>query len=348
MLLSYIPYALEFIHPFAVFGNTRLRTPSIMVKIESEGHTGYGEACLPPYLGETVGDTVAFLKRATKVLNTVSPEMGLDLILLMLKPYMSADYAGMAAVEMALNDLFARFEGKSYRAWKGFNTEISRDTAHTIGIGDLEQLPGKIKEAEEFSTLKIKLGTKRDREIIEFIRRHTQKPLYVDVNQGWKNKEEALELMIWLHSQNVVLVEQPMPISMKEEMIWLTERSPIPTIADESVRRMHELRALNGSYAGINIKLMKSTGLGEALRMIEFAKKEGLKVMLGCMAESSCATTAMAQLMEFADFIDLDAPLLYKNDPFTGLTYKNGKIVLNDLPGLGVEPKPGLFENSLS
>lgn len=93
---------------------------------------------------------------------------------------------------------------------------------------------------------------------------------------------------------------------------------------------------------------MKSTGLGEALRMIEYARSEGLKVMLGCMAESSCATTAMAQLMEFADFIDLDAPLLYKNDPFTGLTYKNGKVVLNDLPGLGVAPKPGLFENKLS
>ncbi len=348
MLLSYIPYALEFIHPFAVFGNTRLRTPSIMVKIESEGHTGYGEACLPPYLGETVGNTTAFLKRATKVLNTVTPVMGLDLILLMLRPYMSADYAGMAAIEMALNDLYAKFEGKSYRAWKGFNTAVSRDTAHTIGIGDPEQLPGKIKEAGEFSILKIKLGTKRDREIIEFIRKHTQKPLYVDVNQGWKDKEQALEMLSWLHSQHVVLVEQPMPIGMKTEMIWLTERSPIPTIADESVRRMHELQALNGSYAGINIKLMKSTGLGEAMRMIEYAKNEGLKVMLGCMAESSCGTTAMAQLMEFADFIDLDAPLLYKNDPFTGLTYKHGKIVLNDLPGMGVEPKPGLFENALS
>lgn len=317
-----------------------------MIKIESEGYTGYGEACLPPYLGETVANTVAFLKRVTKVLNTVRPEMGLDLILLMLKPYMSADYAGMAAVEMALNDLFAKFEGKSYRAWKGLSTEITRDTAHTIGIGDLDQLPGKIKEAEAFNILKIKLGTKRDQDIISFIRRYTNKPLYVDVNQGWKNKEEALEMLLWLHTQHVVLVEQPMPVGMKDDMVWLTERSPIPTIADESVRRMHELRALNGSYAGINIKLMKSTGLGEALRMIEFAKNQNLKVMLGCMAESSCATTAMAQLIEFADFIDLDAPLLYKNDPFTGLTYNNGKIVLNNRPGLGVEPKPGLFENT--
>jgi len=318
-----------------------------MVKIESEGNIGYGEACLPPYLGETVGNTAAFLKRATRVLNTVRPEMGLELILLMLRPYMSADYAGMAAIEMALNDLFAKFEGKSYRAWKGFNTAISRETAHTIGIGDTDQLPGKIEEAGEFSILKIKLGTKRDREIIEFIRRHTNKPLYVDVNQGWKNKEEALEMLTWLHSQNVTLVEQPMPIGMKSDMIWLTERSPIPTIADESVRRMHELKALDGSYSGINIKLMKSTGLGAALDMIKYAKSQNLKVMLGCMAESSCATTAMAQLMEFADYIDLDAPLLYKNDPFTGLSYIKGKIVLNELPGMGVEPKPGLFENAI-
>lgn len=344
MLLSYLPYALEFKHAFEVHGNTRLRTPSIMIKIESDGLIGYGEACLPPYLGETVDNTVAFLKRATKVLNQMSPEHPLELVLLMLRPVMSADYAGMAAVEMALNDLYAKLQGKSFRAWKGLRTDLSLPTAHTIGIGDTKELAQKIEEASAFSILKIKLGTKRDHEIIEFIRKHTPKPLFVDVNQGWRDKQHALDTILWLHTQNVLLVEQPLPVSMKKEMAWLTERSPIPTIADESVRRMHELKSLEGSYAGINIKLMKCTGLGEALNMIEFAKNQGLKVMLGCMAESSCATTAMAQLMEYADYIDLDAPLLYKNDPFTGLTYENGNIVLNQLPGLGVEPKPHLLQ----
>lgn len=344
MLLSYIPYALEFIHPFSVHGNTRMRTPSIMVRLESEGFTGYGEACLPPYLGETVSGTIAFFKRATTVLNRMSTEHDIELILLMLRPIMSADYAGMAAIEMALNDLYAKLHGKSYREWKGFRTDISLPTAHTIGIGDTQELVRKIEEAAEFEILKIKLGTVRDQEIIEFIRKHTQKPLFVDVNQGWKDKEHALEMITWLHAQNVMLVEQPLPVKMKSEMAWLTERSPIPTIADESVRRMHDLVALNESYAGINIKLMKSTGLGEALRMIDYAKTRGLKIMLGCMAESSCGTTAMAQLMEFADFIDLDAPLLYKNDPFIGLKYEKGKIILNSLPGLGVEPKQGLLE----
>jgi L-alanine-DL-glutamate epimerase-like enolase superfamily enzyme len=343
MLLSYIPYALEFLHPFTVHGNTRLRTPSVMVKLESEGFTGYGEACLPPYLGQTVSDTVAFFKRATELLNMMSTEHDLEFVLMMLRSSMSADYSGMAAIDMALNDLYAKLHGKSYRDWKGFDTGVSLPTAHTIGIADTSQLAQKIEEAKAFSILKIKLGTNRDREIIECIRQHTDKPLFVDVNQGWTDKHQALEMITWLNTQNVSLIEQPLPVNKKDDMIWLTERSPVPTIADESVRRMHELKALNGSYAGINIKLMKSAGLGEALRMIEFAKNQGLKIMLGCMAESSCATTAMAQLMQFADFIDLDAPLLYKNDPFTGLTYQNGNIVLNNLPGLGVAPKPGLF-----
>ncbi len=346
MLLSFVPYALEFTHPFTVHGNTRLRTPTVLVRIQSNGCVGYGEACIPPYLGETVANTTAFLNRATQMLNKIEPELGLDLILNILRPLMSVDFAGMAALDIALHDLFAKLEKKTLRQYLGLKKTISLETAHTIGIGDTSQLAQKILEAKDFKILKIKLGTKRDQEIIEFIREHSNKPLYVDVNQGWRDKEDALKMINWLHTKNVVLVEQPLPVSMKQEMIWITERSPIPTIADESVKRLSDLYKINGSYSGINVKLMKSTGMNEALKIIAAAKDQGLKVMLGCMAESTCGTTAMAQFMQYADFIDLDAPLLYKNDPFTGLHYKKGKIILNNKPGLGVEPISTLLESN--
>ena len=343
MLLSYQPYALEFVHPFGVHGDTRLRTPSVMVRIESQGLVGYGEACLPPYLGETVNDTVNFLKKATVFLNKISNEYDIEAIRLILEPDARSNKAGLAAIDTALNDLFAKRAGLSYRKWKGLNTRISKETAHTIGIGDFKQLAKKIEEAREFSTLKIKLGTERDKDIINFIREHTNKPLYVDVNQGWKDPEKALDMIFWLSEKNVVLVEQPLPVPMKKEMAWLTSRSPLPTIADESIKRLKDLYFLDGAFHGINIKLMKCTGLTEAIQMIKFAKKQNYKIMLGCMAESSCGTTAMAQLMQFADFIDLDAPKLYLNDPFSGLKYVKGKIKLGSEPGLGVIPKPGLF-----
>ncbi|HQQ93274.1 MAG TPA: dipeptide epimerase [Bacteroidia bacterium] len=343
MLLSYQPYALEFLHPFGVHGDTRLRTPSIMLRLESEGIIGYGEACLPPYLGQTVEKTLEFLRKATELLNKIPDSLQISEIRNLLSPFAHSTYAGLASVDIALNDLYAKKAGLCYREWKGFDTDISRETAHTIGIGDFKQLPGKIEEAREFPILKIKLGTDRDKEIIRFIREHTAKPIFVDVNQGWKDPVKALAMIEWLSTQNVVLVEQPLPVAMKKEMAWLTRRSPLPTIADESVQRFSDLARLDGSFSGVNIKLMKSTGLDETVRMIAYANEHHLKVMLGCMAESSCGTTAMAQLAQFAHYLDLDAPRLYLNDPFTGLSYKNGKIVLNHLPGLGVEPKPVLF-----
>jgi L-alanine-DL-glutamate epimerase-like enolase superfamily enzyme len=216
-------------------------------------------------------------------------------------------------------------------------------TSYTIGIDSEEKLEQKIREAEDFVILKIKAGTADDKALVNMVRKYTSKPLCVDVNQGWTDKKLALEMLEWLKDQQVLFVEQPMPKEMVDEMTWLTENSPIPTIADESVKRLSDLEKIDGAFSGINIKLMKSTGLREAMRMINYCKKNGLLIMLGCMAESSCATTAMAQLMHLADFIDLDAPLLYSNDPFKGITYENGKIFLNTLPGIGVEPQKGFF-----
>lgn len=342
MLLSYKTFVLEYKHPFGVSSNTRTSTTSVFIKIEHQGKTGYGEACLPVYLGETLEGTIAFFEKIKPFL-VQHASSSFSEIIKTIDEFSKENNAAKAAIDIALNDLAGKIERKPFYDLMGIGKSDSRLTSFTIGIDAEEMIGQKIKEAGDFSILKIKAGTKDDKALINLIRKYTDKPLYVDVNQGWKNKEQVLEMLHWLHEKNVILIEQPMPVTMLDEMAWVTERSPIPTIADESVKRLKDLDALKGCFTGVNIKLMKSTGLTEALEMVKYAKQNNLQILLGCMAESSCATSAMAQLMQFADYVDLDAPNLLKNDPFTGVQYKNGKVYLNDLPGIGAEPVKDLF-----
>lgn len=342
MILSFKTFVLQYKHPFGVSSNTRSSTTSVFIKIEHEGKTGYGEACLPVYLGETVEGTIAFFEKVKPFL-VHNASLSFFEIIKAIDEFSLGNNAAKAAIDIALNDLAGKIERKPFYDLAGIGKSDPRITSYTIGIDAEEMISQKIKEAADFSILKIKAGTKDDKALINLIRKYTDKPLYVDVNQGWKSKEEVLEMLHWLHEKNVILIEQPMPVNMFEEMSWVTERSPIPTIADESVKRLKDLDFIKNCFSGVNIKLMKSTGLTEAFEMVKYAKKNNLQVMLGCMAESSCATSAMAQLMKFADHIDLDAPNLLLNDPFKGVTYKNGKVYLNDLHGIGAEPTQQLF-----
>lgn len=338
MKLTYLPYLLKFKHPFGVSSNTRKETPSIFLKIENAGKIGYGEACLPAYLGESVDDTIRFFEKAKILLRRFKLERGIEKLVVEVDMISNGNNAAKAAIDLALNDLIAKLHGKTYCELLGIPKCSPVATSFTIGIDSEDKIEQKLIEASEFSILKIKAGTKDDKALINLIRKYTNKPLYVDVNQGWTDKNYVLDMIFWLKEKNVVLIEQPMPVHLKEEMAWVTERSPIPTIADESVKRLQDLEGLNKSFTGINIKLMKCTGLIEAKKMIDFAKNNHLKILLGCMAESSCGTSAMAQLMSFADYIDLDAPNLYSNDPFEGITYLDGKIHLNEFPGFGCKP----------
>ena len=195
----------------------------------------------------------------------------------------------------------------------------------------------KTKEvAGQFNILKVKVGTPRDREMITAIREVTDLPIAVDANQGWKDKEKALDEIFWLKEQGIVMVEQPMPKEMLDANAWLTERSPLPTFADEAIQRLKDIPSIKGAYTGINIKLMKCTGMREAWKMMNYARAEDMKVMIGCMTETSCAIAAAAQLSPGVDFADLDGNLLIANDIFKGPTVEKGKIALNDLPGLGL------------
>ena len=174
--------------------------------------------------------------------------------------------------------------------------------------------------------------------MIETIREITDLPIAVDANQGWKDKHKALEMIQWLAERGVVMVEQPMPKEMLDENAWITENSPLPTFADEAIQRLADIPSIKGAYTGINIKLMKCTGMREAWKMANYAHAEGMRVMVGCMTETSCAVSAAAQLSPVVDFADLDGNLLISNDRFEGMIVKNGKITLPDRPGIGVVP----------
>jgi L-alanine-DL-glutamate epimerase-like enolase superfamily enzyme len=194
----------------------------------------------------------------------------------------------------------------------------------------------KVKEAEGFKVIKVKLGRDSDKELINTIRSVTDVPLYVDANQGWTDLQQSLDMTYWLHEQGVQLIEQPMLKTDPDSNAWLTERSPIPIIGDEAVQRFEDVEKAKGVYTGINIKLMKSAGLYEAKRMIDKARELDLKIMIGCMTETSCAALAGLSIAPQSDWVDLDGPFLVSNNPYVMPVFSDGKYVLNDDAGLGL------------
>jgi L-Ala-D/L-Glu epimerase len=221
----------------------------------------------------------------------------------------------------------------------GLDASKTPVTTFSIGIDAPEVVQQKVQEAKDFPVLKIKVGTENDAQIVGAVREVTDRPLRVDANEGWHDKEQALEKIRWLQKMGVELIEQPLPAAMLEETAWLKERVEIPIIADEAVQRAGDIPKLAGAYHGVNIKLMKAGGIQEALRMIHVARACGLKIMLGCMIESSVAVAAAAHISPLVDYADLDGNLLISNDPFVGVGVKEGKLIVSDRPGLGVSAR---------
>lgn len=336
MHLSFEPYELKLKHVFTVSSFSRSTTPDVQVRIDYDGYTGYGEASMPPYLGQTVESVCSFLKKAD--LEQFPDPFCIDDILTYIDSLSPGDSAAKAAVDIALHDLVGKIIGAPWHRMLGLNPKKTPNTTYTIGIDTDEMVKLKTREvAGQFKILKVKLGTPRDREMIRAIREVSDLPIAVDVNQGWKNKKKALDEIFWLKEQGIVMVEQPMPKEMLDANAWLTERSPLPTFADEAIQRLKDIPAIKGAYTGINIKLMKCTGMREAWKMMNYARAEGMKVMIGCMTETSCAIAAAAQLSPAVDFADIDGNLLIANDIFRGTTVVDGKITLNQLPGIGIE-----------
>lgn len=334
--LSFYPYELQLRHTFTVSSYSRKTTPGVQVCIEYEGVTGYGEASMPPYLGQSVETVTAFLSKVN--LEQFKDPFQMETILAYIDSLSPGDGAAKAAIDIALHDLTGKLIGLPWwRIW-GLDAAKAPDTTFTIGIDTPEVVREKTREcADRFNILKVKVGLDNDKEMISTIREITDLPLAVDANQGWKDKEKALDEIFWLYENGVVMVEQPMAKERMDDNAWITERSPIPVFADEAIQRLADIPSIKGAYHGINIKLMKCTGMREAWKMVNYARAEGMKVMVGCMTETSCAVSAAAQLSPAVDFADLDGNLLITNDLYKGMEVVNGRVTLSDLPGIGVQ-----------
>ncbi len=333
--LRFQPYNLQLKHVFTVATYSRTTTPDVQVEVEYDGITGYGEASMPPYLGESVESVTRFLQQVN--LEQFSDPFQLEEILAYVDGIMPGNTAAKASVDIALHDLVGKLLGAPWHKIWGLDKSKAPSTTYTIGIDTPDVVRQKTLEvAGQFNILKVKMGRDNDKEMIETIRSVTQLPIAVDANQGWTDKHHALDMIFWLKEQGIVMVEQPMPKTQLDDIAWVTQQSPLPIFADESLQRLSDVVKLKDAFTGINIKLMKCTGMREAWKMVTLGRALGMKVMVGCMTETSCAVSAAAQFSPAVDFADLDGNLLIANDRFKGMEVVKGKITLNDLPGLGL------------
>lgn len=336
MRMTLKTYRLELKHTWTIArGSTDFKEYNF-VELEAEGIIGIGEAAHNVRYGESLESIREFLLELDPLLERINYKQFYDLGRSILN-FQEGQNAAKAALDIALLDwITKRLKVSLYEYW-GLNKSKTPVTSYSIGIDKPEIMQEKIRAAAEFPILKIKLGSDNDEAIMSAVRAATNRVVRVDANEGWKDRQEALEKIQWLAKMNVEFVEQPLPAHHLDDVAWLRERSPLPLVADEDVMTANDLPALARAYHGINIKIMKSGGLQEAMRMIHVARALGLKIMLGCMIESSLGITAAAHLSPLVDWADLDGNLLIKNDPYRGVRVEQGRLILPEGPGLGVE-----------
>ena len=335
MKLTYQPFELQLRHPFTIAKFSRTSTPLMLVQLIHEGYTGYGEASMVPYLGESHQTAADFLSKV----DTAQLKYPFDFaaIINYLDNIAPGNPAVKAAIDIALHDLEGKLLQKPCWQLAGSDPQLMPVTSLTIGIDTADMVVKKVKEAADFKVIKVKLGRDDDKELIKTIRSVTDVPLYADVNQGWTDRKKSLDMLYWLQEHGVVLIEQPMLKTDIDSNAWLTEHSPIPIIGDEAVQRLPDVEKAKGVYHGINIKLMKSAGMYEARQMIDKARELELKVLIGCMSETSCASLAAAALAPQCDWADIDGPFLTTNNPFKMPEFKDGKYHLSREPGLRLD-----------
>lgn len=339
MKLSWKQYDLTLKHTFRISRSASDVVKVIVVKFEHEGIVGYGEASPTKRYGESVDTITAFLQKLN--FSRFDSPFLLEDILAYVDALEQGNTAAKCAIDLALHDWVGKKLGIPLHTMWGLNPAKSPLSSFTIAIDTKEVVEQKVREAEEYPILKVKVGLDNDEEMITTIRKMTDKTLYVDANEGWKSKEVALERIKWLKDQNVKFVEQPMPAAQFDDIKWLRDRSDLPLIADESVLRLQQIPQLAEAYDGINIKLMKCTGVREAMRMINTARALNMKIMMGCMIETAVGISAAAQLGPLLDYADLDGNVLISNDPFDGVRNIRGKLELTNKPGIGVTEMAG-------
>ncbi len=317
--------------PFAISRATTAEKTVIFVRIGR----GIGEAAVYSSLGDTLDGVLAFLRQAEEALG--DDPFDLEGIEQRLHRLASGYSSAKNALLMALYDHVAQELGVPLYRLLGLSGKPV-PTSYTIGLGTPEEMVQDLKAHPEFSVYKIKVGVPGDLELLQELRRHTDRPFRVDANGGWQPKE-AVRKIRQMADLGVTLVEQPVPADDLEGLAYVRQHSPLPVIADESVRTSADLPALVGRVDGINIKLVKSGGIREALRMIHIARAFHLRIMLGCMVETSVGITAAAHLASLVDDVDLDGAYLLADDPYEGAWIQEGQIHLPPRPGLGVQPR---------
>ncbi len=310
---------------------------TVHVRYTRDGVTGYGE-------GAPIIRYKEYPKEAKQAIDAISSaiEAGdpwkfdffLDDIRKKLGPN---QHAAMAAVDIAVMDWVGKKLNIPLYRFFGVDPAKAPVTTFSIGIDTPEITKQKTLEAADFPVLKVKVGLKTDEPTIEAIRSVTRKPLRVDANEGWTDREEAIRKINWLETQGVEFIEQPMPAHMFDDIKYVRSKVHLPIIADEACTDAASIPQLHEAYDGINVKLDKSGGMLEAHRWIKMARALNMKVMLGCMVSTSCTCTAAAHLSPLVDYADLDGNLLIANDPYSGVKVEKGKIVLPDGPGLGLK-----------
>ena len=333
MKIRYWSYNLKFRHPFTISRGTKTHQPTLIVELEHFGLEGYGEAPSIKYYDITVEKMIEDLERKKAFVEKFSftePERYWHYLhhLFPQNPFL------VCALDIAAWDLFGKMNGKKlYELWKGDTTK-NPVTDYTIGIDSIEKMIAKMKE-KPWPIYKIKVGTADDIAIVRALRENTDAVFRVDANAAW-DVETALKLIPQLKELGVEFVEQPLAQNDWEGMKILYKESELPLFADESCALENEVEKCKGHFHSINIKLTKCSGITPALRMIKKARELDLKIMIGCMNESTVGSAAIAHLLPFIDHVDMDGPLLLEEDLATGIKYDQGKIIYNDLPGLGV------------
>jgi len=331
--LRYKAYNLPFRHPFTISRGTKTHQPTLVVELEHFGLKGYGEAPSITYYNITVEKMIEDLENKKALIEKFAftdPERFWHYLhhLIPGNPFL------VCALDIAAWDLYGKLKRKPlYELWKldPLNKPL---TDYTIGIDSIEKMVEKMQE-KPWPVYKVKVGTENDIEMVAALRSHTDSVLRVDANSGWST-ENALVKIPRLKELGVELVEQPLDKSNQEGMKTLFDQSVLPLFADESCVSESDVEKCQGYFHGINIKLTKCSGITPARRMITDARKRGLKVMIGCMNETSIGSAAMAHLSPLIDYLDMDGPLLLAEDIATGLYYKNGEFDMPAGHGLGI------------
>lgn len=334
MKLQYWAHHLKFRHPFTISKGSKTHQPTLIVSLEHLGHKGYGEAPPITYYNITIDKMIEDLRQKQTFVERFAftePERYWHYLhhLIPQNPFL------VCALDIAAWDIYGKMKRKKlYELWNG---DISKNpvTDYTIGIDKPAKMVEKLKE-KPWPVYKIKVGTADDVAIVKALRENTDAILRVDANAAW-TLETALQIIPQLKELGVELVEQPLAKDNWEDMKKLYVKSPLPLFADESCVFENDVEKCSNHFHGVNIKLTKCSGITPALRMIKKARELDLKIMVGCMNESTVGSAAIAHLLPFIDYVDMDGPLLLEEDVATGIRYDYGKIIYSDEPGLGIK-----------